>query len=172
MLLSCVLSINRSLWNSCVKRATSWPAASVTCPPTKTTGMRRGQIPTDMHAYVHDALVHMKALANSLSLSLSYVFLNTCTKMQTEQMASFSRINNYMLLSMLCVNFKSQRCFTCCWFLVFRLVHVGKALQDQRWLLQNLMARVEEKRSTVESTAKQIQGRWDDTSSIPPPWCC
>ncbi|XP_056100139.1 tripartite motif-containing protein 66 isoform X1 [Rhinichthys klamathensis goyatoka] len=40
-----------------------------------------------------------------------------------------------------------------------RLVHVGKALQDQRWLLQNLMARVEEKRSTVESTAKQIQGR-------------
>ncbi|XP_052415943.1 tripartite motif-containing protein 66 isoform X1 [Carassius gibelio] len=40
-----------------------------------------------------------------------------------------------------------------------RLVHVGKALQDQRWLLQNLMARVEEKRSGVESTAKQIQGR-------------
>ncbi|XP_016421591.1 tripartite motif-containing protein 66-like [Sinocyclocheilus rhinocerous] len=40
-----------------------------------------------------------------------------------------------------------------------RLVHVGKALQDQRWLLQNLMARVEEKRSAVESTAKQIQGR-------------
>ncbi|XP_051993988.1 tripartite motif-containing protein 66-like isoform X2 [Xyrauchen texanus] len=40
-----------------------------------------------------------------------------------------------------------------------RLVHVGKALQDQRCLLQNLMARVEEKRSTVESTAKQIQGR-------------
>ncbi|XP_052458043.1 tripartite motif-containing protein 66 isoform X2 [Carassius gibelio] len=40
-----------------------------------------------------------------------------------------------------------------------RLVHVGKALQDQRWLLQNLMARVEEKRSAVESSAKQIQGR-------------
>ncbi|XP_051507551.1 tripartite motif-containing protein 66-like isoform X2 [Myxocyprinus asiaticus] len=40
-----------------------------------------------------------------------------------------------------------------------RLVHVGKALQDQRWLLQNLMARVEEKRSAVESTAKQVQGR-------------
>uniref|UniRef100_A0A8C1GJQ3 Tripartite motif containing 66 n=1 Tax=Cyprinus carpio TaxID=7962 RepID=A0A8C1GJQ3_CYPCA len=40
-----------------------------------------------------------------------------------------------------------------------RMVHVGKALQDQRWLLQNLMARVEEKRSAVESTAKQIQGR-------------
>uniref|UniRef100_A0A8C2IBF7 Tripartite motif containing 66 n=1 Tax=Cyprinus carpio TaxID=7962 RepID=A0A8C2IBF7_CYPCA len=40
-----------------------------------------------------------------------------------------------------------------------RLVHVGKALQDQRWLLQNLMARVDEKRSAVESSAKQIQGR-------------
>lgn len=40
-----------------------------------------------------------------------------------------------------------------------RLVHVGKALQDQRWLLQNLMAHVEEKRSAVESTAKQVQGR-------------
>ncbi|XP_052001476.1 tripartite motif-containing protein 66 isoform X2 [Xyrauchen texanus] len=40
-----------------------------------------------------------------------------------------------------------------------RLVHVGKALQDQRWLLQNLMTRVEEKRSAVESTAKQVQGR-------------
>ncbi|KAK3533824.1 hypothetical protein QTP70_032166 [Hemibagrus guttatus] len=40
-----------------------------------------------------------------------------------------------------------------------RLVHVGKALQDQRWLLENLMARVEEKRSAVENTAKQIQGR-------------
>ncbi|XP_072516242.1 tripartite motif-containing protein 66 [Salminus brasiliensis] len=40
-----------------------------------------------------------------------------------------------------------------------RLVHVNKALQDQRWLLENLMARVEEKRSAVENTAKQIQGR-------------
>ncbi|XP_060796705.1 tripartite motif-containing protein 66 isoform X2 [Neoarius graeffei] len=40
-----------------------------------------------------------------------------------------------------------------------RLIHVGKALQDQRWLLENLMARVEEKRSAVENTAKQIQGR-------------
>ncbi|XP_017334369.1 tripartite motif-containing protein 66 isoform X1 [Ictalurus punctatus] len=40
-----------------------------------------------------------------------------------------------------------------------RLVHVGKALQDQQWLLENLMARVEEKRSAVENTAKQIQGR-------------
>ncbi|XP_027023769.2 tripartite motif-containing protein 66 [Tachysurus fulvidraco] len=41
-----------------------------------------------------------------------------------------------------------------------RLVHVGKALQDQQWLLENLMARVEEKRSAVENTAKQIQGRF------------
>ncbi|KAI4889267.1 hypothetical protein NFI96_013532 [Prochilodus magdalenae] len=40
-----------------------------------------------------------------------------------------------------------------------RLVHVNKALQDQRWLLENLMARVEEKRSAVENTAKQVQGR-------------
>ncbi|TUY89845.1 Tripartite motif-containing protein 66 [Bagarius yarrelli] len=40
-----------------------------------------------------------------------------------------------------------------------RLVHVGKALQDQRWLLENLMARVEEKRSAVENSAKQIQSR-------------
>ncbi|XP_035382419.1 tripartite motif-containing protein 66 isoform X3 [Electrophorus electricus] len=40
-----------------------------------------------------------------------------------------------------------------------RLVHVGQALQDQRWLLENLMARVEEKRTAVENTAKQIQGR-------------
>ncbi|KAG1931485.1 tripartite motif-containing protein [Pimephales promelas] len=95
MLLSCVLSINRSLWNSCVKRATSWPAASVTCPPTKTTGLSK----------------HMHKDAD--------------------------RTDGLFLT----------------------LVHVGKALQDQRWLLQNLMARVEEKRSTVESTAKQIQGR-------------
>lgn len=163
MLLSCVLSINRSLWNSCVKRATSWPAASVTCPPTKITGMRRGHIPTDMHAYVHDAPV---------TCQHSYTFLSTCSKMQTEQVATFSRINKYILLSVLCVNFKSQRWFTCSWFLVCRLVHVGKALQDQRWLLQNLMARVEEKRSAVESTAKQIQGRWDDIAPIPPPWRC
>lgn len=46
-----------------------------------------------------------------------------------------------------------------------RLVHVGKALQDQRWLLQNLMAHVEEKRSAMESTAKQVQGRYCSTSS-------
>lgn len=44
-------------------------------------------------------------------------------------------------------------------FFLLRLVHVGKALQDQQWLLENLMARVEEKRSAVENTAKQIQGR-------------
>ncbi|XP_030621002.1 tripartite motif-containing protein 66 [Chanos chanos] len=40
-----------------------------------------------------------------------------------------------------------------------RLVHVGKALHDQAWLFENLMARVEEKRSAVENQAKQIQGR-------------
>ncbi|XP_062869487.1 tripartite motif-containing protein 66 [Trichomycterus rosablanca] len=41
-----------------------------------------------------------------------------------------------------------------------RLVHVSKALLDQQWLLENLMARVEEKRTAVENTAKQIQGRF------------
>ncbi len=63
MQLSCVLSINRSRWNSCVKRATSWPAASVTCPPTKTIGMCRGHTPTATHGHVHNALVHMQILS-------------------------------------------------------------------------------------------------------------
>ncbi len=104
--------------------------------------------------------------------SLSYAFLNICAKMQTRNRWPLSHVSTNVLSSVLCVNVKSQRCFTGCWFLIFRLVHVGKALQDQRWLLQNLMARVDEKRSAVESTAKQIQGRWGDTPPIPPPQCC
>uniref|UniRef100_A0AAY4BQV4 Tripartite motif containing 66 n=1 Tax=Denticeps clupeoides TaxID=299321 RepID=A0AAY4BQV4_9TELE len=40
-----------------------------------------------------------------------------------------------------------------------RVVHVGKALQDQQWLFENLVARAEEKRSAVENTAKQIEDR-------------
>ncbi|XP_042582757.1 tripartite motif-containing protein 66 [Cyprinus carpio] len=64
-------------------------------------------------------------------------------------------------LELLCETCDLMACSTChlSAHKDFRLVHVGKALQDQRWLLQNLMARVEEKRSAVESTAKQIQGR-------------
>ncbi|XP_064837611.1 tripartite motif-containing protein 66-like [Oncorhynchus masou masou] len=40
-----------------------------------------------------------------------------------------------------------------------RLVHIGKALQDQQWQFESLMAQVEERRSAVESTAKQIEDR-------------
>ena len=46
------------------------------------------------------------------------------------------------------------------WIFIFRVVHAGKALEDQRWLFENLMARAEEKRSVVENTAKQIKDRW------------
>ncbi|KAJ8340175.1 hypothetical protein SKAU_G00348080 [Synaphobranchus kaupii] len=40
-----------------------------------------------------------------------------------------------------------------------RVVHVGKALQNQLWLFENLMVQVEDKKSTVENTAKQIEDR-------------
>ncbi|XP_048119665.1 tripartite motif-containing protein 66 [Alosa alosa] len=40
-----------------------------------------------------------------------------------------------------------------------RVVHAGKALEDQRWLFENLMVRAEEKRSILENTAKQIEDR-------------
>lgn len=45
------------------------------------------------------------------------------------------------------------------WIFFLRVVHTGKALEDQRWLFESLMARAEEKRSVVESTAKQIEDR-------------
>lgn len=145
--LSCVLSINRSLWSSCVKRVTSWPAASVICPPTKTTGMCRGHKPS-----WHQCQRLQCTCTHSL------IRFHKHGHQDADRTGGIIRCRPS---SMPCVNFTSQRCF----FLVFSLVHVGKALQDQRWLLQNLMARVEEKRSAVESTAKQIQGRWVTAST-------
>lgn len=47
---------------------------------------------------------------------------------------------------------------------MFRVVQIGKALQDQQWLFESLMAQVEERRSAVESNAKQIEDRWLSTS--------
>lgn len=41
-----------------------------------------------------------------------------------------------------------------------RVVQTGKALQDQQWLFENLMVQVEERRSAVENSAKQIEDRW------------
>ncbi|XP_077420370.1 tripartite motif-containing protein 66 isoform X1 [Vanacampus margaritifer] len=40
-----------------------------------------------------------------------------------------------------------------------RVVQIGKALQDQRWLFESLMVQVEERRSAVENNAKQIEDR-------------
>ncbi|XP_064192998.1 tripartite motif-containing protein 66 isoform X2 [Anguilla rostrata] len=40
-----------------------------------------------------------------------------------------------------------------------RVVHVRKALQNQLWLFENLMVQVEDKKSTVENTAKQVEDR-------------
>ncbi|XP_076739195.1 tripartite motif-containing protein 66 isoform X1 [Maylandia zebra] len=40
-----------------------------------------------------------------------------------------------------------------------RVVQIGKALQDQQWLFESLMVQVEEKRSAVENSAKQIEER-------------
>ncbi|XP_070691819.1 tripartite motif-containing protein 66 [Pempheris klunzingeri] len=40
-----------------------------------------------------------------------------------------------------------------------RVVQIGKALQDQQWLFENLMVQVEERRSAVENNAKQIEDR-------------
>ncbi|KAM4743839.1 tripartite motif-containing protein 66 [Anableps anableps] len=40
-----------------------------------------------------------------------------------------------------------------------RVMQIGKALQDQQWLFQNLMMQVEERRSSVENSAKQIEDR-------------
>ncbi|KAM9860542.1 tripartite motif-containing protein 66 [Aulostomus maculatus] len=40
-----------------------------------------------------------------------------------------------------------------------RVVQIGKAFQDQQWLLENLMVQVEERRSAVENNAKQIEDR-------------
>lgn len=42
---------------------------------------------------------------------------------------------------------------------MLRVVQTGKALQDQQWLFENLMVQVEERRSAVESSAKQIEDR-------------
>lgn len=39
------------------------------------------------------------------------------------------------------------------------MVQTGKALQDQQWLFESLMVQVEERRSAVENTAKQIEDR-------------
>ncbi|XP_036390554.1 tripartite motif-containing protein 66-like [Megalops cyprinoides] len=40
-----------------------------------------------------------------------------------------------------------------------RLVHVGKALREQQWLFENLLVQVEDKRSVLENSAKQIEDR-------------
>ncbi|KAK7913320.1 hypothetical protein WMY93_013531 [Mugilogobius chulae] len=40
-----------------------------------------------------------------------------------------------------------------------RVVPIEKALQDQQWLFESLLVQVEEKRSTVENNAKQIEER-------------
>nr|XP_020465414.1 tripartite motif-containing protein 66-like isoform X2 [Monopterus albus] len=40
-----------------------------------------------------------------------------------------------------------------------RVVQIGKALQDQQWLFESLMVQVEERRSAVENSAKQIEDR-------------
>ncbi|KAM9409414.1 tripartite motif-containing protein 66 isoform 2-T4 [Pholidichthys leucotaenia] len=40
-----------------------------------------------------------------------------------------------------------------------RVMQIGKALQDQQWLFESLMAQVEERRSAVENNAKQIEDR-------------
>ncbi|XP_017297681.1 tripartite motif-containing protein 66 [Kryptolebias marmoratus] len=40
-----------------------------------------------------------------------------------------------------------------------RVVQIGKALQDQQWLFENLIVQVEERRSSVENSAKQIEDR-------------
>uniref|UniRef100_A0A8C6SV85 Tripartite motif containing 66 n=1 Tax=Neogobius melanostomus TaxID=47308 RepID=A0A8C6SV85_9GOBI len=40
-----------------------------------------------------------------------------------------------------------------------RVVPIEKALQDQRWLFESLLVQVEERRSTVENNAKQIEER-------------
>ncbi|XP_061669733.1 tripartite motif-containing protein 66 isoform X2 [Syngnathoides biaculeatus] len=40
-----------------------------------------------------------------------------------------------------------------------RVLQIGKALEDQRWLFESLTVQVEEKRSAVESNAKQIEDR-------------
>lgn len=52
-------------------------------------------------------------------------------------------------------------------FHVFRVVPIGKALQDQQWLFESLMVQVEERRSAVENNAKQIEDRlvWTHTKS-------
>lgn len=49
---------------------------------------------------------------------------------------------------------------------VFRVVQIGKALQDQQWLFESLMVQVEEKRSAVESNAKQIEDRSVQTHTL------
>ncbi|KAG7473729.1 hypothetical protein MATL_G00098970 [Megalops atlanticus] len=40
-----------------------------------------------------------------------------------------------------------------------RLVHVGKALREQQWLFENLLVQVEDKRSVLENSAKQVEDR-------------
>ncbi|XP_034737000.1 tripartite motif-containing protein 66 isoform X2 [Etheostoma cragini] len=40
-----------------------------------------------------------------------------------------------------------------------RVVQIGKALQDQQWLFENLIVQVDERRSAVENNAKQIEDR-------------
>ncbi|KAG7276672.1 hypothetical protein CRUP_032021 [Coryphaenoides rupestris] len=40
-----------------------------------------------------------------------------------------------------------------------RLVHIGKALQDQQWLFERLAAQLDERRASVENTAKQVEDR-------------
>lgn len=42
---------------------------------------------------------------------------------------------------------------------MLRVVQTGKALQDQQWLFESLMVQVEERRSAVENSAKQIEDR-------------
>lgn len=42
---------------------------------------------------------------------------------------------------------------------MFRVVQIGKALQDQQWLFESLMVQVDERRSAVENNAKQIEDR-------------
>lgn len=51
--------------------------------------------------------------------------------------------------------------------LVVRVLQIGKALQDQQWLFDSLMVQVEERRSAVESNAKQTEDRLVETHTQP-----
>ncbi|XP_069037858.1 tripartite motif-containing protein 66 isoform X2 [Lepisosteus oculatus] len=73
----------------------------------------------------------------------------------------FCHFHNQELLDLFCETCDMLTCKSCHFSAHkdHRLILVGKALHNQQWLFESLMAQLDDKRSVVENSAKQIEAR-------------